>query len=55
MNIKEAEKIYGKEKVMKLWENTSWLLTVQCEDTPEGLDIPEHEWTRAIYLMENEI
>jgi len=54
MNIKDAEKKYGKDIIMKVWENTSWLLTVKCKNSPEGLDIPDYEWERAIFLLKNE-
>ena len=46
MTPEEAEKKYGEEAVYKIWNN-DWLKTIHCQDTPEGLDIPEYEWDAA--------
>lgn len=51
MTPEEAEKKYGKDVVYKIW-NTEWLKTVNCENTPEGLEIPEYEWENAYLNLE---
>lgn len=43
MTPKEAEEYYGKELSREIWEQFD-LSNLNVRDTPEGLDIPKHEW-----------
>lgn len=54
MNVREAEEIFGKEKVMLLWESP-WMNEALWQLDEEGeLDIPYNDWILGIHLLENE-
>lgn len=43
MIIEEAEKKYGKEMTIEIWDHFD-LSKIKIDDTPEGLNVPDYEW-----------
>jgi len=54
MNVREAERIFGKQRIMALWESP-WMNEALWNLDDEGeLDLPYNDWKIGIHLLENE-